>query len=276
MPHTANSGSFEAKDWTGVRNKKIVALSDTGKKDSGGSHIWLCMCDCGNTVEIPAHRLSRVKSCGCANKAKYSYSNNSKENEETDLDGEEWKTISNFKNYEISNFGRIKSHNYLGKGATRLLSPSFDKKGYLRIALRKDGKSHVKKVHRLVAEAFIPNDEKKPEVNHKDGDKKNNNVNNLEWVTTHENSKHAYSSGLKENNKKWATVLGNTVGKENLRKYREARKTPVVATRISDGKEFRYESQADASNGTGVPQGNINKILSGDRKSGKGYVFRYE
>lgn len=76
------------------------------------------------------------------------------------------------------------------------LRPAKDKKGYLRVGLMIHGKLCTKKVHRLIAEAFIPNPQNKPCVNHIDGNKENNWVSNLEWVTYKENTKHAIDNGL--------------------------------------------------------------------------------
>lgn len=76
------------------------------------------------------------------------------------------------------------------------LRPAIDKKGYLRVGLVINGKLTTKKVHRLVCEAFIPNPEQKPFVNHKDLDKQNNSAYNLEWSTPKENTKHAIEMGV--------------------------------------------------------------------------------
>jgi hypothetical protein len=80
----------------------------------------------------------------------------------------------------------------------RLLKTSVDKHGYVRADLCLNGVRKALKVHRLVATAFIPNPNNKPYINHKDGNKKNNNVNNLEWCSPSENNFHAFATGLKK------------------------------------------------------------------------------
>ena len=114
-----------------------------------------------------------------------------------DLDGEFWADIDNTykKHYQISTFGRIKSFK---KGHEKILKPFVDKDGYLSIALSKDGKIRKFKIHRLVAQAFIANLEDKPQINHRDGNKMNNHVDNLEWNTNRENNLHAIRIGLRK------------------------------------------------------------------------------
>lgn len=105
--------------------------------------------------------------------------------------------LENYSNYIIYEDGKIYS---LFKNI--FLSPVLeDKIGYYRVYLTGDnGVRKIFLVHRLVATAFIPNPENKPEVNHIDGNKLNNTLKNLEWVTKHENMKHAHSLKLRDNN----------------------------------------------------------------------------
>lgn len=120
---------------------------------------------------------------------------------------EEWKNIPSMEYYQVSNLGRIRSvehyiksnfHNCkLVKRKGRILKQY--KGVYYSITINDKGKTRQKLVHRLVAEAFIPNIENKPCINHKDGNKLNNNVNNLEWCTIQENTKHAYDNKLQNN-----------------------------------------------------------------------------
>lgn len=106
---------------------------------------------------------------------------------------EVWKDIMHYEGiYQVSSMGRIKSLAGTGKSVKqeKILKPKF-RRGYSRVTLWKDGKGYTIFVHRLVAFHFIPNEESKPNINHIDGNRANNAVDNLEWCTQKENLYHA-------------------------------------------------------------------------------------
>lgn len=116
-----------------------------------------------------------------------------------------WKPVKGWKNfYEASNLGRVRSLDramvcfgsmFIKEG--RILSPSTNHQGYQSVILSKTTKRKCCFVHRLVAIAFIPNPQRKPEVNHIEGNKADNRATSLEWVTESENIYHSWSSGLR-------------------------------------------------------------------------------
>lgn len=115
---------------------------------------------------------------------------------------EEWRIIPEYGNvYEISNFGRIRSISRINKGAwgcsrtlkCKLLTIRLNKKGYSEVRL---ARKNTRVVHRIVAKSFIPNPNNLPQVNHIDGNKTNNRIENLEWANNSQNQLHAYKIGL--------------------------------------------------------------------------------
>lgn len=186
---------------------------------------------------------------------------------------EVWKTIDGTNGmYEVSNTGKVRSLNYLGHGKTQELALAADHKGYMRVRIFEEtGRRKTAKVHRIVAQAFVPNPENKPEVNHKDGNKKNNNAENLEWVTPSENTAHAYKNGMKEKTRAWCKRMGE----QNRGRHNEAAMKPVIATNLRTGETFFCRSQSEAVEKTGAKQPNISKVLSKKRQSAAGFYFEY-
>ncbi|MDV3768128.1 endonuclease [Elizabethkingia anophelis] len=129
------------------------------------------------------------------------------------LSNEEWIDINGYEDlYQVSTIGNIRSKDLAFEVKTKsgskcirfkkskLMKPSLSLGGYKQVILTKKGMVKQNKVHRLVALNFIPNPENKPQVNHIDGNKLNNNVENLEWVTARENIRHAFDNNLMSGN----------------------------------------------------------------------------
>jgi len=108
-----------------------------------------------------------------------------------------WKKIPNFSRYEASNFGKLRSSNYKNSGKTKVLKPALSSDGYLKTMLLNDqGVYKSWTVHKFITLAFYGLISKGLEINHIDGVKTNNNIDNLEYVTKSQNVKHAYDMGL--------------------------------------------------------------------------------
>lgn len=112
------------------------------------------------------------------------------------MEQEIWKQIENFENYEVSTYGRVRK-NYKNK-KVKYLKP-MKTNGYLCVELWKNRKRKRIKIHRLVAIAFISNPDNLPQVNHKDLNKENNNVENLEWISNRDNCLHYHKNKNKKN-----------------------------------------------------------------------------
>lgn len=113
-----------------------------------------------------------------------------------DLPDEIWRDVVGYEGlYQVSNLDRVKSFR---KGKIRILKANAGIRGYFRVVLCKDFDKKNRFVHVLVAKAFIPNPENKSQVNHISGDKSDNRVTNLEWMTPEENIRHAFDNGLRK------------------------------------------------------------------------------
>ena len=133
------------------------------------------------------------------------------ERNKIDEDTEQWQVYPNNNDYVVSNQGRVKrlkiktTHNRVWN--ERILTNTLTKDNYLKVGVKINGKQKDYRVHRMVAETWIENLENKPEVNHIDGNKLNNSVENLEWCTSSENTKHSYETKLQ------ATPINSYLGK---------------------------------------------------------------
>ena len=133
---------------------------------------------------------------------------------------EVWKDIEGYEGlYQVSNLGNVRSLKYAGGNKVKLLKQYTDKKGYKRIGLYKNGKYKLYMVHRLVTIAFIPNPNNLPIINHKDEDKTNNNVNNLEWCTYEYNNTYGTARKRASESRK-----GKTLSEETKKKISKTKK----------------------------------------------------
>ena len=161
------------------------------------------------------------------------------------MENEIWKEIEGYDgDYLISNLGKVKSLKY---NKEYILKQGIDGSGYHFVNLYKNNISKMFFVHRLVSKAFIPNPENKPEINHKNGIKSNNQFSNLEWATSSENTKHAYYTGLMENTRKavkhaWQTGLMKN-SKKNAIIAQEAHKKPIYSKKL----DLKFESCVEAA-----------------------------
>lgn len=188
---------------------------------------------------------------------------------------EEWKPTKYYEGlYEVSNLGRVKSLSRKRYDSNRnlkerILKHSLNQKGYRQVILVKNGKSKSFKVHRLVAQAFIPTIKDKTYVNHKDCNKENNCFDNLEWCNVLENNTHAIKNGridLKER-KKFMRKLGLKSKGHKFHKINQYSKTNELI--------ITYENIKIASKMTNIKVGNIYMCLCKRNSSAGGYVWRY-
>ncbi|MBP2652625.1 MAG: EnPhEFRM31 [Firmicutes bacterium] len=165
-----------------------------------------------------------------------------------------WKDVEDYEGiYQVSNLGNVRSLNYRRKGLISNVKQGIDHYGYPKIRLYKNGVRLEYKVHRLVAKAFLDNSMGLPEVNHKDYNRKNNNISNLEWVSKLDNIIHQSKRGL----------FG-----------RQATTRRIIAIPINGGETLLFNSVKEASQGIGVAQCCISYCLSGKQKFTRGYIVK--
>lgn len=168
-----------------------------------------------------------------------------------------WKDIQGYEGlYQISNYGRIKGLSKISKWNNRVWKEKILKqrvvKQYKQIFLYKDGIGKEYKVHRLVAQAFLPNPDNLPQVNHKDGNKLNNNVSNLEWISARDNQLHS------------VYVLGNG-------KFRPIEQYDKEGNFIREWEQIRI-----ASNSLNIDESAISKCCKQKRMTAGGYIWKYK
>lgn len=174
-----------------------------------------------------------------------------------------WKDIAGYENlYQVSNLGNVISLFRTNKPKT--LKPTPSNCGYYKVQLYKNGHPQMFYVHRLVAEAFIPNPNKKSQVNHIDGIKSNNCLTNLEWVSPSENQKHSISLGLRS-----SSPMVGKIGKLNHQSK------PIMQFSKSGDLIKVWDCISDASRYFNCKPSNISNCASGRYKSSQGYVWKY-
>ena len=169
---------------------------------------------------------------------------------------EKWVDTPNNSKYQVSNTGRVRRLGSDKDCSTR------DRKGYPSVDLYEHGQRTTRPVHRLVAEAFIPNPENRLEVNHIDGNKHNNNADNLEWVTHKENCRHAWDTGLIEPSRSMQGRLNPNAG-------RKGKPIRIIETGQVFSTLKECEKAIDGNNR------HINDCLRGRQNTHRGYHFEY-
>lgn len=170
---------------------------------------------------------------------------------------EVWKDILGYEgHYQVSNKGRVKS---LKQGKERILKQIINKRGYLRICLIKNGKKKIYMVHRLVAKSFLPNPNSLPQINHKDEDKTNNKVENLEWC----DQKYNHNYG--------------TINQRISEKMTNGKLSKPVLQFTKDGKFVKeWKSTMDAKRNLGYASCHISSCCTGRYKSAYGFIWKYK
>ena len=174
------------------------------------------------------------------------------------METEIWKDITGYEGfYQVSTHGRVYSHH-----THRYLKPFINTYGYPSVILSKYSRTHTTTIHRLVAQAFLPNPEGKREVDHIDADRANNNVNNLRWTTRRENAKNPNST---KNYQSMAKRLRHWEGREKPIKQIDKRGV-IVRT---------FRSAREAERETGIAHQSIAGVLKGKAIIAGGYGWEY-
>lgn len=170
-----------------------------------------------------------------------------------------WKIIPVDNNYEASTDGQIREIK-----SKKIISQWLDKDGYLLATLS----GHLYRVHRLIAMTFISNPNNLPVVNHKNFNKNDNHIANLEWVSYSENSKHSFSGNHREKSlEKWVEKIQPLAAK--------ASETKVAQYDLQNNLLNVFNSQREASEKTGTCRSSITRCVTGHRKTAGGFKWKY-
>lgn len=172
---------------------------------------------------------------------------------------EQWETIPNYSNYQVSNTGKVRSINYNRTGICKELKFWFDKLGYARVVLTKNGKCITFLVHRLVAMVFLDNPENKAEVDHIDTNPSNNNVSNLRWCTGSENKMNPLTRKRNSTNNRWKGKTGSLMHNSK-------------AVRCVDTGEI-FGSMTEAERITGIRHESISACCCGKISTAGGFLW---
>lgn len=196
------------------------------------------------------------------------------------MEKEYWKPVIGYETYyEVSNYGRVRSLNYYGKtGKTVILHQKKLSSGYMMLQLSKNNKQKDWLVHILVAKAFIQNPDNYPCVNHKDENRANNNVDNLEWCT------YGYNNNYGTRNEKISKALTGRKMSEKTKKKVSKRKKGIpnfkkrkkVYQYTLDNQLVKVWESARETNKDGFSYKNISQCCNGKRKTHKGYKWSFE
>lgn len=182
-----------------------------------------------------------------------------------------WMSIIGYESmYQVSNIGRVISVKTTYKKKIPYLSHHIDKYGYPYVILTSHSKSRRIKIHRLIAQSFIPNPENKPEVDHIDGNRMNFNIDNLRWCTRKENMNNVIT-------KKRISIskMGKKPSMYAILKSKEYSSKPLVVLSKEGNEIEKFKSVVEASEIYGICQNWIRRVCRGELKSAKGLIFKY-
>ena len=192
---------------------------------------------------------------------------------------EEWRDIEGYEGlYQVSDKGRVKSLNYNHTGKERILKSCKNSAGYLIVELYINGIGKCHTIHKLVAEAFIPNTDNLPDINHKDENKTNNYANNLEWCTTKYNMNYGTAKvriAEKMTGRKLTDESRKKISEKNTNNPKLSK--PVIGISKVSGLILEFPSAKEAERQTGINHSNITQCCKGKKnfKSAGGYYWFY-